>query len=72
MKYKIEKTLLEYKIEEVAITLSDHGKCREDIRYIVSYKWYWWQSYRYILEPQTKVPELFETIDAAKEAISNL
>jgi hypothetical protein len=71
MKYKIKKTIAKYKIEEVVISLPKSNGL-EVFRYTVSYKNYWWQRWRYILDPQTKEPLFFHGLYGAISALELL
>lgn len=52
---------MKVKIREVKIPLPYFADEEYKKMYICKYKFHWWQSWKYIKDPRTKVPELFES-----------
>lgn len=52
---------MKVKIREVEIPLPRFSDEKYKKMYICKYKFHWWQSWKYIKDPRTKVPELFES-----------
>ena len=67
---------MKYKIEKIEFPYPPFVKKPNRVRYFVRYKRHWWQPYRYIYkyvsDTKTKVPDFFDTIEAAKAAIDNI
>ena len=52
---------MKVKIREVEIPLPRFSNEKYKKMYICKYKFHWWQSWKYIKDPRTNVPELFES-----------
>ncbi len=41
-------------------------------RYRCKYRFHWWQSWKYIHDPQTKMPMLFESVEEVNSKLNEL
>lgn len=58
-------------IERVTIPLPSCCEEKEEIRYLVKYKRYWWLPWRYIKDADN-IPQLFESVRSINDHIVNM
>ncbi len=67
MKIKISKVIIPIRTE-----LSLTGKEEDCEYYVVEYKFHWWQRYRFVYDPMTHVPRLFENGEEINEFFDSM
>ena len=63
---------MKVKIREVKIPLPYFADEEYKKMYICKYKFHWWQSWKYIKDPRTKTPELFESSKDVNNKLESL
>ena len=63
---------MKVRIQPIDIPLPDF--CDEEYKrmYIIEYRFHWWQRWKHILDPRTKVPELFESHEEINDKLNSL
>ena len=63
---------MKVKIHEVEIPLPRFSDEKYKKMYICKYKFHWWQRWRSIKDPRTKVPELFENAEEINDRLESM